>query len=372
MVVGMAQSRHALRPPVIAGYTHLRPLGQGGFADVFLYQQDMPRRQVAVKVLHASVGARAAAALAAEADAMAALSAHPAIVTIHQASVSADGRPYLVMEHCPGSLANRYRAELIPVPEVLDIGIRIAAAVETAHRVGLLHRDIKPSNILVTAFDHPVLSDFGVATAVAAGEGEDIALSPPWSAPEVVDGMSSGTVASEVWSLTATVYTLLAQRSPFAVPDAKADPDRLRARIVAAKYRPTGRFDVPPALEEALARGLRRLPEDRYSSARGVGEALQDIQRTLSLPVTALDLPGESWAAPPDLTGSPDRLPHGAQVAAPNARPARATPPAPPAQPGRQPHRRSGAGPGWGIGLRVAATVVAALAVAAAVVWMVV
>ena len=76
----------------------------------------------------------------------------PSIVTVYQAGISADGRPYIVMEFCPGSLAQRYRIERIPVEEVLTIGVKMASALESAHRAGLVHRDVKPSNILVTTF----------------------------------------------------------------------------------------------------------------------------------------------------------------------------------------------------------------------------
>jgi serine/threonine protein kinase len=290
--------RQTLSPPVLAGYTYVRPLGSGGFSDVFLFQQEMPRRLVAVKVLLGRIEDEAGArALAAEADIMASLSAHPAILTVYQASVSSDGRPYLVVEYCPASLTNRYRNERIPVAEVLSIGVKISAAVEAAHRAGLLHRDIKPSNILVTSFGQPVLSDFGVATAVANGEDDTIAMSPPWSAPEVVERRTSGTVATEVWALAATVYTLLAQRSPFDGPDGRrGDEAQLRARIARAKYTPMGRTDVPASLERALEGGMRRLPGDRYPSAMAFGEALQAVELELGLPVTPLDVPSDEWA----------------------------------------------------------------------------
>ena len=81
-------------PPVLPGFTYVRPLGTGGFADVFLYEQDMPRRVVAVKVLiNDAINLDVLRVFNAEADIMARLSAHPSIVTIYQASISADGRP---------------------------------------------------------------------------------------------------------------------------------------------------------------------------------------------------------------------------------------------------------------------------------------
>jgi len=290
-----------LDPPILPGYTYVRPLGSGGFADVFLYQQNMPRRVVAVKVLLPSIdGDAAARALAGEADVMAGLSAHPAILTVYEASVAPDGRPYLVMEHCPKSMASRYRSEQIPIEEVLSIGVKISAAVESAHQVGMLHRDIKPSNILVTTFGHPVLSDFGVATASVAGDEDIIAMSPPWSAPEVVERRSSGTVATEVWALAATVYTLAAGQAPFDIPGGRRSAEQLRARIVRAKYVPTGRDDAHPSLESALEGGLKRLPGDRYGSAREFGEALQQVQREMGIAVTPLELPGSDWTPVPE------------------------------------------------------------------------
>src|SRR5690606_2667501 len=79
-------------PPVLPGFTFVRPLGSGGFADVFLYEQDMPRRVVAVKVLTAdAINPDARLQFNSEADVMARLSAHPSILTIFQASISSDG-----------------------------------------------------------------------------------------------------------------------------------------------------------------------------------------------------------------------------------------------------------------------------------------
>ena len=204
-------------PPILPGLAYIRPLGSGGFADVFLYEQDMPRRDVAVKVLPSDVReADLRRMFNAEADVLARLSAHPSIVTVYQAGISADGRPFIVMEFCPGSLSQRYRVERMPVTEVLSIGVRMASALESAHRAGLVHRDVKPSNILVTTFGTPVLADFGISSSLIGTQADEVlAMSIPWSAPEVVAEETAGTISSEVWSLGATVYSLLAGRSPF-------------------------------------------------------------------------------------------------------------------------------------------------------------
>ena len=285
-------------PPTLPGFAFIRVLGSGGFADVFLYEQNMPRRLVAVKVLLAEVvndGLRRM--FQAEADLMAQLSSHPSILTVYQASVAADGRPYLVMEYCSATLGQRYRAVQLPLAEVLSIGVRIASAVETAHRQGVLHRDIKPSNILTTAYGHPVLSDFGIAATLGEAEtSEAVGLSIPWSAPEVLHDDVPGSVASEVWSLGATVYSLIAGRSPFEVPGGENGTVTLMARIEKAKPAPTGRIDVPPSLERVLARAMSKRPRDRQASALEFIRDLQSVEEELGLPQTPLEVAMDDWA----------------------------------------------------------------------------
>jgi len=286
-------------PPILPGLAYIRPLGSGGFADVFLYGQDMPRRDVAVKVLPSDVrDADLLRMFNAEADVLAHLSAHPSIVTVYQAGISADGRPYIVMEFCPGSLAQRYRVERIPVAEVLTIGVRMSGALESAHHAGLIHRDVKPSNILVTTFGAPVLADFGISSSlVRQGADEMLAMSVPWSAPEVVAEQTAGTVSSEVWSLGATIYSLLAGQSPFERREkGQNSREQLRRRIARATYTDISRSDVPASLQAVLAKSMSRNPADRYASAREFGEAVQAVQVESGLPATPLEVPAAEWA----------------------------------------------------------------------------
>ncbi|KRC58463.1 serine/threonine protein kinase [Agromyces sp. Root81] len=285
-------------PPNLPGFAFIRVLGSGGFADVFLYEQNMPRRLVAVKVLLAEVvNDDLRQMFQAEANLMAQLSSHPSILTVYQASVAADGRPYLVMEYCSASLGQRYRAVQLPIAEVLSVGVRIASAVETAHRQGVLHRDIKPSNILTTAYGHPVLSDFGIAATLGEAEtGDAVGLSIPWSAPEVLHDEISGSVASEVWSLGATVYSLLAGRSPFEVTGGDNSSGALMARIDKAKVAPTGRIDVPKSLEEVLVRSMSRKPSARQSSVLEFIRDLQAVEEELGLAQTQLEVAMDDWA----------------------------------------------------------------------------
>jgi serine/threonine protein kinase len=293
--------RVASAPPVLPGFTYVRPLGTGGFADVFLYEQDMPRRVVAVKVLlNDAINPDVLRVFNAEADIMARLSAHPSIVTIYQASISSDGRPYLAMEYCPDTMGARYKKTPLGVGEVLDAGVRIAAALETAHRSGVLHRDIKPSNILITSLGGPVLADFGIAAALGADaeEPELVAMSVPWSSPEVLAEKVSGSVASEIWSLGATLYTLLAGRSPFELADrAKNTRDQLSARVAKAHYTPMGRTDVSEKLESILARSMSKDPAKRYESMYAFAEDLRWAQYELGMPPTALEVAAPEWAA---------------------------------------------------------------------------
>ncbi|MET1053232.1 MAG: serine/threonine-protein kinase [Mycetocola sp.] len=289
------------QPPQLPGFSFVRILGSGGFADVFLYEQDNPRRQVAVKVMLSEyVNADVRRMFQAEADLMAQLSSHPAILTVYQSGVAADGRPYLVMEFCSSAIGQRYRDDPLSVSEALRIGIKIASATETAHRAGVLHRDIKPSNILMTAYGNPVLSDFGIAGRVGeSAPDETVGMSIPWSAPEVILSQTNGTVTSEVWSLAATIYSLLAGRAPFEVPGQSNTSADLIARASRGKPHPIGRSDVSERLESVLARAMSRRPEARQQSAMELIRELQSVEGDLGLLSTQPDVSVDDWASTP-------------------------------------------------------------------------
>ena len=129
--------RVPMDPPQLAGFRFERLLGSGGYSDVFLYQQEMPRRPVAIKVLLTDrLDQRALGQVGDEANAMAAVSTHPYIVTIFHAELTGAANPFLVMEFYPRpNYSVRARTEQLSVAEVLRTGIQVASAVETAHRV---------------------------------------------------------------------------------------------------------------------------------------------------------------------------------------------------------------------------------------------
>ena len=294
-------SRLPIMPPEISGLNYIAPLGRGGFADVFLYKQSMPSREVAVKVFLKKFQANSPSAISflAEANNLAKLGSHPNIVNIWDANISREGNSYISMEYCPTSLGKDWRQNPLPLSEVLDIGVQIACALETVHRAGLLHRDIKPSNILINSFGTPVLSDFGIAGDIAATDSsEQVAMSLPWSAPEVVQLQTLGTVESDVWSLGATLYSLLAGRTPFEVENPKLNEnDKLKGRIIKAIYTPIARGGMPRIVEEVLNKSMSRNPANRYRSMQEFAMALNEVQADLQFMVTRLSISMKPMAA---------------------------------------------------------------------------
>ena len=294
-------------PPDLPGFKSLQLLGSGGFADVFLYEQRLPRRKVAVKVLLTEeLGRDTRTQFVAEANLMAQLSAHPFIVTIFHADVSADGRPYFVMEYCSGpSLAERYKRERFAVEDALRTGIRLAGAVATAHAAGILHRDIKPANVLTNDYGWPALTDFGISsnlegelpvhTVTASTDGSStqsaVGMSVPWSPHEMFEDDPKPDRRSDVFALAATVHTLLAGRTPFEIQGRPNGSLDLIGRIERGAITPIGRPDVPRTLASVLAKGMATGRDDRYPDAVEFGRALQRVELELGYAPTSIEVP---------------------------------------------------------------------------------
>lgn len=301
-------------PPELPGYTPQGLLGSGGFADVFLYEQKLPRRKVAVKVLLTEeLGRDTRAQFVAEANLMAQLSTHPYIVTIFHADVSSDGRPYFVMEYCPGpSLSEQYKRAPFQVSDALRTGVRISGAVATAHAAGILHRDIKPANVLTNDYGWPALTDFGISSNLdgelpmhtmtvrpgsqATGTSGSsstaaVGMSVPWSPAEMFEDDPSPDPRSDVFSLAATVHTLLAGRSPFEIPGRSNGTLDLIGRIERGAITPMDRDDLPRSLKAVLAKGMATSREDRYPSAVEFARALQRVELELGYAATTIEVP---------------------------------------------------------------------------------
>ena len=319
-------------PPVLDGYEHVRLLGAGGFSDVFLYEQRLPKRRVAVKVLLSDeLGEASRAAFVAEANLMAQLSAHPYIVTIYHADVARDGRPYFVMEYCSGpSLAELYKREPFSVADALRTGVRLSSAIATAHSAGILHRDIKPANVLTNDYGWPALTDFGIAsavdeelptvgstgtdldatgTAVSAGTtgSQSVGMSIPWSPAEMFEDDPQPDVRSDVFSLAATIHTLLAGRTPFEVFGQSNGALDLVSRIERGQITPIDRDDVPRSLLAVLQKGMATRREDRFATAVEFARALQRVELELGYTPTGIEVPNFGiTSAPADASGGGD------------------------------------------------------------------
>ncbi len=300
-------------PAELPGFTLLRGIGGGGFADVFLYREDRLDREVAVKILRAEhLSATSLRQFETEANVMARTSAHPYIVTIYASGVATDGRPYIAMEYYPRDhFGLRARGGKLGVAEVLRVGVQVASAVETAHRAGIVHRDIKPANILTSEYGRPGLTDFGISgvrldNRVEAATGVTVAFASPEA---LRDDVTAGNEASDLYSLAATLYTLLAGRSPFWIPGGDNTDHAVFDRALNGNPPALDRPDIPPALNHLLRQGMAIDPSDRPPSALAFARQLQDIEQTLALAPTPIELRDADPAdapAQPRSTGASD------------------------------------------------------------------
>ena len=314
-------------PPDLPGFEFIRLLGSGGFSDVFLYEQQLPKRRVAVKVLLTEeiTGANRTA-FTAEANLMAQLSAHPYIATIHHAGVASDDRPYFVMEYCSGpSLAESYKSQVFSVEDALRVGVRLSSAVATAHSAGILHRDIKPGNVLTNDYGWPALTDFGISSnladdslqvhtgtlADALAEGGDtgsasLGMSVPWSPPEMFEDDPHPDIRSDVFSLAATVYTVIAGHTPFEVRGRSNGTLDLIGRIERGAITPIDRTDIPRSLTAVLSKGMSADAAQRFDTAVEFARALQRVELELGYSPTSIDVPNLHLAAPDRTAGADD------------------------------------------------------------------
>jgi serine/threonine-protein kinase len=256
-----------------------RELGSGGMATVYLAEDLKHRRQVAVKVLRPELAAVLGAHRFLNEINVTAQLQHPHILPLFD-SGEADGLLYYVMPYVEGvSLEERLRREKqLSIEESLRITGAVASALSHAHRHGVLHRDIKPGNILLHEGDATV-ADFGIAVAVRAAAGDrltETGLSlgtPQYMSPEQATGDRELDARSDVYSLGAVLYEMLAGDPPHTGPTVQA----VISKVVTEHPRPVGelRDTVPVHIETALDKALAKLPADRFTTAEEFAVALE-------------------------------------------------------------------------------------------------
>jgi serine/threonine protein kinase len=277
------------------GYTDLAEVGGGAFATVFRAIEAETGRSVALKVLNLdTIHSHLLETFRREIQALASVSGHPNIVTLYRPGETADGRPVLVLELCRESLAQQLRDRgPLAAADVSRIGVKIAGALETAHRNGFLHRDMKPQNLLTTFFGEPALADFGVAALQASAQSTAgiFGFTTLHAAPEMLEGHHLSP-ATDVYGLASTMYQLLVGRAPFVSFDGEA-PASVILRILRDPVPPLRAENVPLALADLLEAALSKQPEGRPRTASDFARALQDVEAGEGWPVTSFTAWGE-------------------------------------------------------------------------------
>ena len=270
-----------------SGYTIERELGRGGMATVYLARDAKHSRQVAVKILHEEVAWVLGGERFLQEIKLAATLQHPHILGLIDSGVldnrtdTLAGRPYYVMPFVDGeSLRNTLdRERQLSIPDAVRISSQVASALDYAHRHGVIHRDIKPANILLHD-GFAIVADFGIALAITAAGGTRLTQSgisigtPGYMSPEQAAGERSITPRSDIYSLGAVSYEMLAGEPPFTGPTTQA----IVARMMTEEPRPLAsqRRSIPAHVASAVSRALERLPADRFASAHEFAEALTD------------------------------------------------------------------------------------------------
>ena len=278
----------------------LRALGHGGMGTVYLAEDRVIGRQVAIKEIRIEEGsseaARAEQRLRFEVELRAAgRLSHPNIATVYDA-FECDGAYCIALEYVPGmSLDKRLKEEPPLTPaEVVDLAGQIAAGLDYAHRRGIVHRDVKPGNVLLSEEGVVKISDFGIAKLLSLDVTQTgIALgTPAYMSPEQIHGKALDG-RSDQFSLGVMLYQMLTGRRPFG---GETTHSMLYQILHTEPERPGAvNSSLSPAVDRVLMRALAKEPQDRYATctalardlARAVEQAtaMEETKETFRYPV---------------------------------------------------------------------------------------
>jgi serine/threonine protein kinase len=291
-----------------AGWRVERELARGGMGVLYLaHHPRLPRTDV-IKVLspQLSADARFRERFLREVTRMSTLS-HPHLMPIHDSGESDDGTLYLVMPYISnGDLRQLLRSggPLAPARAARLTG-QLAAALDAAHRVGVVHRDVKPENVLLASVepddsDHALLTDFGISredmgtnTLTATGE---LLLTPAYASPEQVLGHVVDARADQ-YALGCILFELLTGRPPY-----RNDVQvvMLMAHVQQPVPRLAAELGLPPAVDGVLARAMAKSAGDRFPNCRSMAQAaLAALDVAASVPRPVVDLRDTAYATPP-------------------------------------------------------------------------
>lgn len=282
----MTDSHAELQSGLTGSYVLERELGRGGMATVYLAHDRKHGRPVALKVLLPELALSLGPERFQREIHLAARLQHPHILTVLDSGETA-GQLWFTMPYVEGeSLRDRLRRERqLPVEDALRIAQEAARALDYAHQHGVIHRDIKPENILLTKDGSTLVADFGIARALGTDEpltqtGMAIGT-PAYMSPEQATGERALDARSDVFSLGAVVYEMLAGEAPWTGPTAQAILAKRFTEPAPSvrRLRPT----VPEAIDLAIQRALAVVPADRFATA---GLLAQALAPALTTPVT--------------------------------------------------------------------------------------
>jgi TolB-like protein len=312
----VADLREQLARGLADRYRLERELGRGGMATVYLAQDLKHDRPVALKVLLPELGASLGPDRFQREIRLAARLQHPHVLSVHDSGETA-GQLWFTMPFVEGeSLRDRLRRERqLGVEDALRITREAAQALQYAHDHGVVHRDIKPENLLLTKDGNTLVADFGIARAVAGDEhltqtGMSVGT-PAYMSPEQASGDKALDARTDIYSLGAVLYEMLAGEPPFTGPSAQAIiVKRLTEPVPSVrKVRPS----VPEAVEEALQRALAPIAADRFSSPTEFARALAVSATGVSAAATHVTAPVGATTPTPiavrPTTPKPRRLP---------------------------------------------------------------